>query len=248
MSLSGDITTKKRKVHYDTYTRGFYMETRVEALQRQVEYRGKMTGVRNKSEDARLSLAKKQVEGARYIFNRKNNRELSEHKENLTTTLAYKRVLGHIARDRDRILRGEENNYGRYGEDSSRSSLEVDIAKEAREMSGFIKRKRDAERLLSHRKKLEVFDRTLATPEMYRAAQSKRSRSVSPVNRRRRKSSQRKIPTPKLILPPITVRLRREDSGPRVTDSVSQAHSQRPNQSASLELPSVFVTQHSDAT
>ena len=59
---SGISTTMRaRKVIYDDYTHAFYVESRVEALERQCATRAKHTDVLNKSHDAHLRDQKKQV-------------------------------------------------------------------------------------------------------------------------------------------------------------------------------------------
>ena len=54
-------TMRARKVIYDDYTNTFYVETRVEALERQVATRAKLTDVLNRSHDTKLRNHKKQV-------------------------------------------------------------------------------------------------------------------------------------------------------------------------------------------
>ncbi|GFR86128.1 hypothetical protein ElyMa_004191700 [Elysia marginata] len=50
---------EKRKIPASNYTRAFYVETRVEALERQVATRAKMTDVLNRSQDSKLKTQKK---------------------------------------------------------------------------------------------------------------------------------------------------------------------------------------------
>jgi hypothetical protein len=52
---------RARKVIYDDYTKAFYVETRVEALERQVATRAKLADVLNRSHDARLKDTTKRV-------------------------------------------------------------------------------------------------------------------------------------------------------------------------------------------
>ena len=65
---SGISTTMRaRKVIYDDYTNTFYVESRVEALERQVATRAKLTDVLNRSHDTKLRNHKKQVQNVRLI-------------------------------------------------------------------------------------------------------------------------------------------------------------------------------------
>ena len=243
MTFGNDSTTRKRKVIYDDYTNGFYLESRAEALQRQVEYRTKATDVLNRSADARLNFERRQVDAARHLFQMRREREVGQHMEHLRDHVAYKLVLDKVARERE-TLNVDDSDYGKYGPGISRLELDEEVLHKIHDMSPTARRKRETDKLLRQRKKPTVFDRNLATPEIFQNSLSRRKNcSASPKN----KSASRK--TPKLILPPITVKLAREDSKPKISDSVSQGHTERGQghqNSNGAALPSIFLTADSD--
>lgn len=61
MARAESTTMRARKVFYDDHNHAFYVESRVEALERQVATRAKLTNVLNRSHDSRLSYLKKKV-------------------------------------------------------------------------------------------------------------------------------------------------------------------------------------------
>lgn len=229
MSFGAGGDVKKKKVFYDEYTGSFYTESKMEALQRQCDYRSKMAGVLNRSEAARLRVKHNTVQAAQHIFEMKNERERTMYQENLKDHQAYKQVLENIVKERAK--QEWDDKYGIYGAGINRQELDIEVQKQLREMSPVVKRKRAAEFLLSQRKRVEVFDRTKKTPELLEKVHKKRMEQIE--KEKEIEESPRK--TPKLILPPITVTLRREDSRSNIEVA---------NEMSSL--PTVFVTQRSN--
>lgn len=230
MSVGGGSDVKKKKVFYDEYSGSFYTESKMEALQRQSDYRSKMEGVLNRSEAARLKVKHNTVKAAQHIFDMKNDRERTTFQENLKDHQAYKQVLENIVKERSKD-QDWDDKYGIYGPGVSRQELDSEVQKQLHEMSPMVRRKRAAEFLLSQRKRVEVFDRKKKTPELLEKVHKKRMEQLE----KEKEVEEAPRKTPKLILPPITVTLRKEDtrSSIEVTNDVSL-------------LPTVFVTQRSN--
>lgn len=240
--------SKRRKVFYDELTGGFYAENRMENLKRKCDYRGKMAEVINRSEGTRLNAALKTVNTAKHLFEMKVERETTFHRESLKDHLAYKHVLESISKEREHDVDWDWT-YGKYGKSVNRTELDPQIHEQLTEMAPIVKRKRQAEKLLSQRKKPEVFDRKMKTPELLGLVKNKRSKSSSPM---RKKSHSTAVVsgrrTPKLILPPITVMLKREktmNSNSAVNVRRVDPVSARSHTTVGVQggLPSVFVTQ-----
>jgi len=236
--------SKRKKVFFDEYTNGFYTESKMETLQRKCEYRSKGADVLNRSEESRLNIALKSVKAARNLFTMKTEREQTFHQEKLRDHLAYKHVLENISKQRDKMTDWDDT-YGKYGFGINKTELDSEIQHQRQEMTPMVIRKRQAEQLLSNRKKVDVFDRNMKTPELLGLIKNKRTKSSSPVHRR--KSPARKK-TPKLILPPITVTWNRDKSSRRNENSVNvdnlESKPTPVNKSAEDKgLPAVFVTQ-----
>ncbi|XP_069141872.1 uncharacterized protein [Argopecten irradians] len=238
--------SKKKKVFYDDYTGGFYTESRMENLKRKCNYRSKMAEVINRSEGSRLHVALKTVDTAKHLFEMKSERETTFYRECLKDHLAYKHVLEGISKERDNDS-SWDGRYGKYGQGVNRTDLDPQISEQLVEMAPEVKRKRQAEMLLSQRKKPEVFDRNMKTPDLLGLVRNKRAKSSSPVRRKPvapSNGSGRK--TPKLILPPITLTLSRESTADKVVNVRNlQSTNKRSNTTMgdSSGLPTVFVTQ-----
>nr|KAG5704326.1 hypothetical protein BaRGS_012635 [Batillaria attramentaria] len=118
---------RARKVIYDDYTNGFYVETRVEALERQVATRAKLTDVLNRSHDTKLRNQKKQVEAEKDIFDKKNDRDTTFHREQLKDHVAHKSVLHDIAHRKASDLNGggRDSHLGHYGLGSNQEPSHV---------------------------------------------------------------------------------------------------------------------------
>ncbi|KAK3102661.1 hypothetical protein FSP39_012978 [Pinctada imbricata] len=230
MNFGGDGgANRKRKVIYDEYTNGFYTESKMESLQRQCDFRSKMAGVLNRGEESKLTGKRKAVEAEKQIFELKNEKETTLHRENLRDYQAYREVLRNILKEREND-KNWDDKYGMYGSGVSRLDLELEVQRQKTEMTPIIVRKRNAEKLLSQRKRVEVFDRKMNTTELLNKARKKRKQpdveSKSPEDSRR---------TPKLILPPITVTFRKEED--------FESGAERRSTEVTNDFPSVFVTQ-----
>ena len=226
---------RKRKVLYDEYTNGFYTESKMESLQRRCDFRTKMADVLNRGEESKLTAKRKTVEAETKIFETKNERETTFYRENLRDHQAYREVLRNIMKERENDNNWDDK-YGMYGAGVNRTDLEQEVHKQRIEMSPVMVRKRNAEKLLSQRKRVEVFDRKMNTEEILNKACQARKKRKSPPNEEKVLEESR--PTPKLILPPITLTFRKDDdhetgNGRRSTEISSEAG-----------FPSVFVTQH----
>ncbi|OWF44585.1 hypothetical protein KP79_PYT12074 [Mizuhopecten yessoensis] len=238
--------SKRRKVFYDDYTGGFYTESRMENLKRKCDYSGKMAEVINRSEVSRLNVALKTVNTAKHLFEMKTERETTFYRDCLKDHLAYKHVLEGISKERDSDSSWDWK-YGRYGKGVNRTDLEPQINEQLVEMAPDVKRKRQAEMLLSQRKKPEVFDRNMKTNDLLGLIKNKRTKSSSPVRRKTGApytGSGRR--TPKLILPPITVTMSRESTADKVVNvrNLESTHKRSNTTTADTSgLPTVFVTQ-----
>lgn len=253
MSFGGNsVAQKKRKVFYDDHNGIFKTETAIEMLKRQCKYTARMADVLNRCEETRLRATTKSVDAGKHIFELKTDKELMMYKENLRDHKAYIQVLENISREREKTE--YDDKYGKYGPGVNKIELEHAIQQQLREMSPTVIRKRNANLLLSQRKKMEVFNRNLKTPEIFAMSRSKRSKSESPDVRKT--SPKPKTKTPKLILPPITVSLSKQDSKVKFADSsspnvkneddvendIDKTRSNNVSEQKEL-LPSVFVTQ-----
>lgn len=235
MVADGNTESKRRKVFYDEFTNGFYVETRVASVQRNCNNRSKITVVRNRSHDERCKDRVHFAETAKHIFETKYEKEEMQHHETMRDNAAYRHVLTSVAKDREVIHADELDHMGKYGLGATRDKLDVLVQQKMEYMTPAAKRKRRAKRILSKRKKEDVFDRKATTPELFELIRSRQSRSASPI----RKSPPRA--EAKLILPPI------ELSAPRHTAAKPEAAegSNRTKAKDGWSFPSVFVTQPS---
>ena len=202
--------SKRRKVFYDEYSGGFYTETHIDELKRKCDYRTNMADVLNRSEEARLCSAIKTVNAARNLFELKREREVTLHRENLKDHIAYKAVLDHISKERDNNPNWDDK-FGKYGMGVNKKDLEENIQLQLHEMDPMIRRKRQAEHILSNRKKVEVFDRKMNTEALLAMAHKQKHSSASPTRKRSPSKEPKEKAMPKLILPPITVTRRKEE-------------------------------------
>ncbi|KAK3579407.1 hypothetical protein CHS0354_029715 [Potamilus streckersoni] len=235
MSLRDHVSTKKMKVIYDEYTRRFYTESMVESLERQRNMLARLAEVKNKSEEARLNFSKRQVNAARNMFEMRNEKEVHQHKENLKDHVAHMHVLESLAKEREERRRPADDLLGRYGPGTTRPVLDDLIVQQLREMSPVMIRRRKAEKLLSKRRKLEVYSSRLKTSALFRKARERRSQSVSPLCTPAPRKS-----TSKLILPPITVNMTKDGKQRKITET-RQLNIEDP--AAENTKSNVFVTQ-----
>lgn len=204
-----EIIPKKRKVIYDEHANKFYPETYMESLHRQCLYRAKMADVQNRGVEAKLTFVNKKVETEKGLFLMKNDKEVTIHRSNLKDHKAYIKVLEQLLKEKP--IPDFDGKYGRYGLGCSKNDLEPLIQNQRYEMTPEVIRKRQAELLLSRRKKMEVFDRRISTSalleRMTKRKQIKKSETPPPESRTPSPQEWRATDskTPKLILPPITV-------------------------------------------
>lgn len=233
-------TMRSRKVCYDDYTNGFYVESRLETLKRQIETRGGLTDVLNKGQDARCDFRKRQVDAAKRIFTRKNSMAMTIHKDNLQEYKAHWGVLQDISRKKERQELYEEGSMGRYGLGSSKIEIQDLIEKKIKQSSPSAKRRRDARKHLNHRSRVEVFDRNLTTSALLKSKVKSRTSTQGGDFRTRRGTAQ-------LVLPPIAVTFTKKNGkqvGNGVHITTRPATSGRYND---LGLPAVFVTETNNA-
>ncbi|RUS73734.1 hypothetical protein EGW08_018495, partial [Elysia chlorotica] len=196
----------------------FYVETRVEALERQVATRAKMTDVLNRSQDSKLRTQKKRDQAALDIFDRKFEKEGQNHKEALKDHVAHYGVLRELAQERENSGQADPN-MGRYGPGSSKLEIQPLIQKKIKESTPSAKRKRQSKKILATRKNIKVFDRTKPTSALLKMKEkiasrptSEQLRQMSPSTTESDRKPQRLAGgpgasvSPRLILPPITVR------------------------------------------
>lgn len=236
MGIGEDVSVKKRKVIYDDYTGGFYAESKVESLQRQCDYRARLTDVINKAEDAKYRVACKQVDAEKQIFLMKNEKAIHKHNEALLDHKAHKNVLERLAKEREERSRSVNDLYGRYPPDSLRPNLEEKIVSELKDMSPVVKRRREASRLLLKRNAVSEVNRSMSTDDMFLELKHMKSRISSPVKISQSKSPMTDTdlnkPMPKLILPAITVKMGKKGQLDQNNNSTFR----------SAAFPSVFIT------
>ncbi|XP_071141225.1 uncharacterized protein [Mytilus edulis] len=237
-----NIIPKKRKVIYDEYTNSFYPETYMDSLHRQCVYRAKMADVQNRSVEAKYTFIHKKVETEKNIFLMKNDKDVTYHSGNLKDHKAYIKVLENILKEKEHPDFG--GKYGRYGLNNSKTNLEPLIQHQRYEMMPEVIRKRQAEMLLSKRKKMEVIDRRMSTSALLDRISKRRAvKTVTPSPKQRTPSPEEMrttdSKTPKLILPPITVTKSRE--GRLSRQSLSR---QSPIDTSQSPCPAVFMTEN----
>lgn len=246
--MGENITVKRRKVVYDEYAGGFYAESKVESLQRQCDYRARLTDVMNKGEEAKYRFACKQVEAERQLFLMKKEKAAHRHAEALLDHRAHLSVLDKLAKEHEQTLTREDTLLGKYPPGSLRRDLEELIEKELKEMTPMVKRRREATKLF-HKRNLNIdVNRSLTTDDLFEEIKNRKSRVPSPaktpapMNKHPASShSGKQREMPKLILPAITVKLSRDGTRTRTNDSVKVSGDTGGNGS-SVPLPSVFIT------
>ena len=239
-----DVGIKKRKVVWDDYCRGFYAESRVEAVQRLCDYRAKLTDVVNKNEATRCQNKIRQVNAERQMFLLKRARDALKHNETWQDHKAHLSVLDKLAKEREPTFIAETDNYGRYPpEYARRIDLDDMVADTLREMSPIVQRRREAAKLLGKRNGINLIDRTRTTEDIFEDMKKRKSRvsspAKSPVPARKSKSM------PKLILPAITVKMTKARDKSQTVEPVSQNRDKEKIDKTEKgdNLPSVFVTQ-----
>lgn len=246
MGLGEDVSVKKRKVIYDEYTGGFYAESKVESLQRQCDYRARLTDVINKAEDAKYRVACKQVDAEKQIFLMRNEKAIHKHNEALLDHKAHKNVLEKLAKEREVMSKSVNDLYGRYPPDSLRPNLEEQIVSELKEMSPVVKRRREATKLLLKRNAISEVNRTLSTDDMFLELKNVKSRISSPAKRAPSRSpivDETTKPMPKLILPAITVKKGQHLDKKNLQDQTSSSTNKNSyNNNDASPFPSVFLT------
>lgn len=244
MGLGEEISVKRRKVIYDEYTGGFYAESKVDSLQRQCEYRARLTDVMNKAEEAKYKMACKQVNAEKHIFLARKEKASHRHSEALLDYKAHRNVLERLAKEREEIVAQKDDIYGKYPPESLRVKLDELIDEELHEMSPVVRRRREATRILGKRTDLSEVDRTLSTEDMFGDFKSRKSRVSSPVKPPTRTSgSETPKPAPRLILPAITVRFGKNGVQSRMIEpGTKRLNDNSKSYNDSSTLPSVFVT------
>ncbi|XP_041350131.1 uncharacterized protein LOC121369242 [Gigantopelta aegis] len=106
-------TMRSRKVCYDDYNSKFWVESRLEALERQCAARMPDIAVLNKYQDNRYSVMERQLEAERRRFYRKNLVVFNKHKQNLIDHVAYKRVLFQKTLENNRA-KSESNIHNQF--------------------------------------------------------------------------------------------------------------------------------------
>lgn len=247
--MGEELGMKKRKVIYDEYTGGFYAESKVESLQRQCEYRAKLTDVMNKAEEAKYRTACKQVNAEKNLFLIKKEKDSHRHSEALQEYKAHKNVLEKLAKDRQETLAGLTDIYGRYPPESFGDQIEELIGLELKEMRPVVRRRREATSLLNKRNELTEVDRTMSTEDLFDNIKHRKSRISSPVKTPLRQvRSETPKPPPRLILPAITVKIGNNGNN-KVVEPGKNNRYNFSNSSLTTKLtddeptlPSVFIT------
>ncbi|XP_076469547.1 uncharacterized protein LOC143299913 [Babylonia areolata] len=173
-----------RKVVYDDYTNRFYVEGRLEALERQVATRAQQTYVLNRSHDTRLLWSKKQVEAEHIIFCKRSTRDAAFHQDQLKDHVAHRHVLRSIARARARVVdsatgRRAESHLGFYGAGASKTRIQPEIDRTVRENTRSALRRKNSVRILRERRAVPLFDRTRTTSALLRMKSEIQSRPAS---------------------------------------------------------------------
>lgn len=243
MGLGGDVSVKRRKVIYDEYTGGFYAESKVESLQRQCEYRARLTDVMNKAEEAKYKLACKQVNAEKHMFLIRKEKTTHRHSEALQDYKAHRNVLEKLAKEREELNAQMEDIYGKYPPDSVRPNIEDLIEEELKEMSPMVRRRREATKLLLKRNDLSEVDRTMSTDDLFENLKHRKSRVPSPAKSpSRTPGTETPKPAARLILPAITVKLGSSTAYPRGIEPSSRTNENSKFNNNNAMLPSVFVT------
>ncbi|CAL1539520.1 unnamed protein product [Lymnaea stagnalis] len=205
-------TMRARKVTYDEYTGIFYVESRLEALERQVLCHAKMAEVLNRSQESKLRFITKQDKGARDIACRKLDKEGRHQRQALRDRIAYSQILREFSSGKSEG--GDElSPRAVYDLELSRQDIQTLIQKKLKDSTPSAKRKRQSKNILNSRRLIQVFDRTQSTSALLRMKDKIASRPTSeqlqatPLDAAdTRAPYQRRSGPPKLILPPITVR------------------------------------------
>ncbi|XP_025107800.1 uncharacterized protein LOC112572373 [Pomacea canaliculata] len=213
MARAESTTMRARKVFYDDHNHAFYVESRVEALERQVATRAKLTNVLNRSHDSRLSYLKKKVNSEQNIFEKKNERETTFHRDQLKDHVAHMHVLHDLARTQ--VSEGRRNSHlGAYGLGASRLDLLPLIEQSVKDDSPAARRRTKSQRIQSRRRQVPVFDRTQTTSALLKMRSQIMSRPTSEFLFSADSTSSGV--SRRLVLPPITLR-RSQDSGGHTT-------------------------------
>ncbi|GFN77360.1 hypothetical protein PoB_000386600 [Plakobranchus ocellatus] len=152
------------------------------------------------------------------IFDRKFEKEGQIHKDALKDHVAHYGVLRELASERESSGKGDPN-MGRYGPGTSKLEIQPLIQKKIKESTPSAKRKRQSKKILATRKNIKVFDRTKPTSALFKMKEkivsrptSEQLRQISPsttesVHKRAGQVGGQSLSiSPRLILPPITVR------------------------------------------
>ena len=116
-------TMLSRRVGFDDYHCRFWVESRVEALQRQCATRLPDVQVLNKYHDKRYELLEKQLEAARRKFYKRNVIIFNKHKQNLMEHVCFRRVLNQM--ERENIRAKSDSNITR--KDKNMGICKVDV-------------------------------------------------------------------------------------------------------------------------
>ncbi|ESO99127.1 hypothetical protein LOTGIDRAFT_173922 [Lottia gigantea] len=233
--MSSDISTtmRARRVVFDDFNKAFSVESRVEALQRQVETRSKLTNVLNRSQECKLDYSKGKVEAARGIFTRKSDSEMDLHRHSLKDYVAHRELLDKFARMNRR--KGLSSALGKYGIGTAKVEIQPMINKRVKDATPSAIRRREAKKLVRRRKKVHVWDRTLDTPDLLNAGKDnvKNSRQNTQIRGNRHS----------VTLPSVKKLSSSTADSPPNKGTLPSINPQVDPIASDLTLPSVFLTQ-----
>ena len=112
-----------------------------------------------------------QVDAEKDIFEKKNDRETSFHKELLKDHVAHRHVLTNIARSKsDGAATGSraESHLGHYGLGASKLEIQPLIDQRIKDNTCSAKRRKQSRKIQSKRREVKVFDRTMTTSALLR--------------------------------------------------------------------------------
>ncbi|KAH9494539.1 hypothetical protein Btru_042381 [Bulinus truncatus] len=206
-----NLTLKARKVNYDDYSGTFSMETRLEALGRQVLTHAKLVNVLNRSQDAKLRFTCKKSQEATDIVCRRLDKEGQFYRQSLRDRLAYLSLLRDFTQ---RDTGGDDVTYsGLYDLGLSRKELKEMIQEKIKDSTPSARRQKLCRHILHSRKLITVFDRTKSTSALLKMRQSISSRPATdqPLDTGKHTMPYSpRVKAAKLILPPITVNWKAE--------------------------------------
>ncbi|KAK0064162.1 hypothetical protein Bpfe_006347 [Biomphalaria pfeifferi] len=210
---------KARKVNYDEFSGAFTIETRLEALRRQVLTHAQLVNVLNRSQEAKLRFTSKKNQQAIDIVCRRLDKEGQYYKKTLKERLAYLEILRDFAQ---RETHSDDITYADlYDLGLSRKELKEMIEEKVKESTPSAKRQKLCQHILNTRRLVKVFDRTKSTSALLKMKDSIVSRPVTEqqvvIEKPTAVSSYSpRVRAARLILPPISVSWSEEKTKSRV--------------------------------